>query len=1103
MQRYKTMNLIGSGGHGSVYHARDQLTGQVVALKLIERLSGVTFSRKTQTTTLRNLAHEFSILATLRHPHIVTVYDYGFDAHNRPFFTMELLHNAQTITEATQTADFATRLELVIQLLQALSYLHRHGILHRDLKPENVLVVEGTVRLLDFGLAIPVETTPVPAGTPAYMPPETFTARPYVPASDLYAVGVILVEIFTGALPFQPGDILSVMEKPPNLDGIAVPQLRTITERLLAKDPADRYQRADMVIAALASVGNLTITEQPHIRESYLQAAPFMGRQPELEQLIAAFNDTSKRRGHAILVSGESGIGKSRLLYEFRIRALTMNALVLQGQATAESGMPYALMRQPLAHLAAMVDLTEQEAAIIRQFSAPSGESAAQQPLGAEAETRLVYALVNVLKRCPYPVVLILEDLHWAHESLSIIAHLSKRAAELPLLLIGSFRSDEAHVLPQQLEAMSLVRLNRLPTEHLAQLCRAIVGQAADNPRLVQRLQRESDGNVFFLIEILRALAEDVGQLSAIGDAPLPELILPEGIREILQRRLRYVPDWAQHGLKLAALTGRQIDPDLMRAMLEEAFMLDNWLYTCAEAALLEVYDNQWRFSHDKLREAMIVLLSAAEKPQLHKQVADGLEALHADEPAYARQLAEHWHLAGNDKKALHYTLIAGKYFQRIGAFKELEPLAEQAFAFEQTILTDYARLQLWQFLGDAYRYRDSEKALHAYEQARTLAVQHGWRDAEMSLLKGIAVIFRNQGHIARSEELIDDLMLYGRETHNVDLLLPALSMKAVAYLRRGDYQQAETHYNEIITLAARVNNPTQVATAWMNLGAVACMQGDLERGEAHFKHAEEAARAAGAIDIEVYCTLNLANIAMDQGQLGTAEVHFEQCTPMIETLGDFTLLAGAYYDRGDLAWLQRDHEKARHWFTKSLELAEQLQNMRWQSAAHFGLGKVAYLRQDYDQAEQLLHKSHEQAVAAELLTEQVSCLNYLARVYVRDGQTDRANHMILTALTQGLELGDTLLLIESAVSLVDLFIHYARFSQAATLYGVTAKHEDTQYRHRLELKEKYQQLLRSLGDAALRSHFSTAQTLTLVDLLQRLAGEIRGAQGTASAPEG
>jgi len=363
--RYRLLDLLGEGGMGAVYRALDRLTGDIVALKRVTVTpSQIEFTSTTNQDPALALAQEFETLSSLRHPHIITVRDYGFDAEQHPFFTMDWLEHAQTIVAAGRGRPVEYQLHLLQQLLLALMYLHRRGMVHRDLKPDNVLVVQGVVKVLDLGLSIAMERAEgTPVGSLAYMAPELLDGQPASVASDLYAVGAIAYELLAGHHPFDVGDVSrlidQVLVERPDLAVIDHPAA-AVLGRLLAKDPRQRYGDAAMVIRVLGATTEQDFSlETTETRESFLQAAKFVGRETELQQLTDALSQAASGQGSAWLIGGESGVGKSRLVDELRARALVRGLMVLHGRAVEGGGLPYQLWRNVLPSLVLDADLSE------------------------------------------------------------------------------------------------------------------------------------------------------------------------------------------------------------------------------------------------------------------------------------------------------------------------------------------------------------------------------------------------------------------------------------------------------------------------------------------------------------------------------------------------------------------------------------------------------------------------------------------------------------------------------------------------------------------------------------------------------------------------
>ncbi|QSQ21743.1 AAA family ATPase [Pyxidicoccus parkwayensis] len=689
--RYRIVDFLGRGGAGTVWRAQDLLSGPV-ALKLLhgtlEDLTRLPEGPGTPSSAVRHelalsLAHEFQTLASVRHPHVISVLDYGFDARRRPYLAMDLLEDAKPLVQAGAGQPLAAQVDLLVQTLTALAYLHRRGIIHRDLKPANVLVAHGQVKVLDFGLAVGrehVHRAP-PAGTPGYLAPELFEDQPPSEVTDLFSVGAMACQMMFGRLPHA-----GRVDAPPGFP----PALKALLERLVSPDAKRRPRAADEVIAALcAATGLAAPQESPAARESFLQAARYVGRAREQVRLAGVLDEARKGHGAAWLVGGESGVGKSRLLEELRALALVRGVVVLRGQAVADGSGPYQEWRPVLRWLSILTTLEEREASVLKPL-VPDLETLLGHPvpdpaeLGAEmAQARLMQVVEDVFARLPQPTVVILEDLQWARsESLLLLARLAALAKSQRLLLLGSFRDDEAPRLPSQLPGMEVLRLPRLDALEIAVLSQSMIGAQGARPHLVDWLRRETEGNPFFLVEVVRALAEEAGGLDRLGDMALPERVFAGGVRLLVRRRLDKVPEVHRELLKLAAIQGRHVDVALLQRAAP-GVDVERWLNDCASAAVLDVADGRWRFAHDKLREGVLEELSSEERPGLHRRVAVALEAAHGIGSEWTAALCHHWGAAGDRVREAAYARRAGEDALRVGACREAVPFLLRALERE------------------------------------------------------------------------------------------------------------------------------------------------------------------------------------------------------------------------------------------------------------------------------------------------------------------------------------------------------------------------------------------------------------------------------------
>lgn len=826
-QRYTLIDQLGEGGMGVVYRALDRLTGQTVALKSVKTpTQDLMFSsRGDGSVDLRLLlAREFQTLASLRHPNIISVLDYGFDEQRQPFFTMELVENAQTIVEAGLNQPINERLRLVEQLTQALLYLHRRGILHRDLKPANVVVVNGEVKVLDFGLAVIPrndnlnEETEEAVGTLPYMAPELFLGGATSAASDFYAVGVMLYELIAGQHPFDLSDVSNLLSdalyKNPDVDSLDLDApLTYLIERLLSKTAGERYHDANDLLNELHRYMGITSLENAAIRESFLQAAKFVGREVELERLVTALHQALEAQGKAILVGGESGVGKSRLLDEVRTRAMVNGARVLRGQAIREKIGSYQIWRDVLRQLCLMSDLKDSEAALllplVPELASLLAREVPEPPLLTPPArlNALSELIVDLFRRQTQAIVVILEDVQWAgSDSLTLIKYLTNSLSNLRLLVIGSYRSDEYPELPTQLPATSVIKLARFGEENILELSSAILGEAGRQPHLIERLKHETEGNAFFLVEVVRSLAESAGQLSSVGQAALPENILTGGIQAILEMRLARLPEAARPLLQMAAVLGRELDLAILK-VVDASIDMDLFLTSCADVSVLEVQENRWRFAHDKLREQLLRNLPESELPTYHQRAALAIEAANPDR-LHPATLAYHWGMAGDSAKELHYSTLAGHQAIKDCAYADsivfLSRALELLALMPDSPQRERQELELQIDLGIAWVVTTGSGGPNVhktYARARELAERLGDTDHLFTSQWGLWYYYTLRAEHSTARTIGEDLLNLAKSTQNRNYLIQSHHCLWATKFWIGEISQVAEHTRDGISL--------------------------------------------------------------------------------------------------------------------------------------------------------------------------------------------------------------------------------------------------------------------------------------------------------------
>lgn len=1091
--RYRVTDRVGDGGMGVVYRATDRLTQRTIALKSVTMpAENLQFASKSGNDNLRMaLAQEFKVLASLRHPHIISVLDYGFDAARNPFFTMGYLDDARTIVEAGHDQPIEEKLRLLMEVLQALRYLHRRDILHRDLKPANILVTaEGTATVLDFGLSARADEASGIAGTLLYMAPEIFSNKGVSQATDLFALGLVAYEMLTGRYPFQTDNtallIADILHTDPDMSAIEPPTLRLVLTRWLSKTPETRYADADELINDLnRAMGWPLAQETTAIRESFLQSAQFVGREAELNQLMAALAEAADGRGSAWLLGGESGVGKSRLIDELRSAALVEGAQVIRGHAVDGAGAPYQVWRDIVRRLLLSVEVSDLEAGIlaelvpdIRMLLERENIAAPPELIAQAAQERLIQTVVSLVRRQPGLTVLLLEDLHWSREGLVLLKTLTEMLEVLPLLVIGTYRDDERPDLPQLLPNMRVMTLPRFSPGLIEALSVSMLGASGHRSELLQLLQKETEGNAFFLVEVVRALVEDAGMLSEVGNVTLPQHIVTGGIQQVMRRRVSNIPPAMHAMLKLAAVLGREIDPALL-AQIETADSVERWLVACQNAVILTVQENRWLFAHDKLRETVLYDLSHEEIVSLNQQAAEVIEMTYGDDVSYAAVLSDHWHAAQNTRKATQYAMIATEKAAAVAAYHDTLTYARRAIdGLGESPDAKRDKVRMLYHAGRAhFGLGERDAAKGAYEEAVALADQIDDRVGKTDVLYELATIYAMQGDFAgfqaRVEEAFaiaqqkkhqgygymilsglarmgadyakaEDYMTRGlslfRESGDVFGLAASLNDQGIYDNQLGRFDDAWTKLGECLDLMRQIGNPRNIVIALSNLGLVAMNRGDYAEAHTILDQGLSLAREIRDRNTQAIVLNRIGFVCAHQGDFVAAQHFFNECIEIGRAINSLTQIAQPTVGLAAIAAAQEDFASAHAQLEEAIEIGQKIG--AWlHSWALLAQGNVQSLSGDIAGAVQSYAESLALLVNLREPWRSVVTQSKTGFNLGRADDDEAASQTLLAALDTAWEMRALPVVLDVLMGVVLLHLNAGSYVEGAELAGLIAAH--------------------------------------------------------------
>jgi len=627
---------------------------------------------------------------------------------------------------------------------------------------------------------------------------------------------------------------------------------------------------------------------------------PLIGRQRELKQIQTAQNNSHSGRGHFVLITGELGIGKTRLVQEY----LTQNPNLLALQTIChelEAMVPYAPLRQILQNALALVpeDALQPPPPWLGALVQVMPELSERFPyllpwqINRRENIQIADAISKLLRTLSLsapdrinsqPLHLILDDLHWGDsQTWEFLAYITHRASTFPLMIVGSCRLED--LSPDQDKLIrALIRNNllvQIPLERLTPLettalARHLMSDSPPDDLFLQRLHQETEGNPFFIIEAVRSIQESKRPprlpFSPVGEGTASQM--PLSIQRVIESRLDHLPADSQELLAAAAAIGRAFTFSLLNEVSQvpaEKIIqcIEEWL----QKGLVRETINEYDFSHDKIRQVAHASLSRARRQYIHRRIADVLKD--AVLPVEAATLAYHYARSDQPLNAIPHLTQAGEQALQIRSYREAHQFGQQAVSLLGRLPgppQQPERIDLNLQLAQAYAFSgDLTRALEIIGQTERLAAALGDETRLGKVFRRAAQIFWLRGQPEAAGDYARRTIRSAEEQGDPELLQAALRMLGRVSIALSAFDDAIAYLLRYVKLENEggIINPPDLPVVYGYLGIAYARVGSWERAVEIARQGVELAKFEGSPETVAFALVPLAFVHADYHNWG------------------------------------------------------------------------------------------------------------------------------------------------------------------------------------------------------------------------------------------
>lgn len=802
-------------------------------------------------------------------------------------------------------------------------------------------------------------------------------------------------------------------------------------QELHSPPPSEMLKQAEELLGAEFNLPlptkPLSMPPSPHW--DVLERPPFVGREQEMAALQTRWKQVQQGNGGLIFVSGEAGIGKTRLIEEFASVVRWHGGTVARGRCyEPEHVLPHQLLSEILRDLGQQGGelflrlpawVRHELARLIPELiSLPIQPASSISPLQSDLQIILFHAIATLIRQFAShaPLLICLEDLHWAADStLAAINFLARQINDLQVLYLCTYRPEDiglSHPLVRimlQLEREGLAQhlaLDRLRIEAIAELVRRLDFVA--DVDFINRLYSHTEGNAFFSIETLRALAR-----APTLEGPLP---IPRNVRALIESRLQQLSSPAHEWLAYAAVAGRAFDLDLLcRATgVEEEAALQATDELLQQGFLCEGSSPagaDYEFVHHLVHETIYMSIQHRRRGRLHRLIGEALESQSTDPASISSLLAYHFEASGQFEKALHYHDLAVQKAVSVFGWQEAEAHLGRMLHLLDQQDPSQARADYWP---------SRARILVKRAELRSLLAHLDGRDADLQALSALA---ESSGDEAlRLQALVQRARFLNLDARYEDALLAAeqgleladhledkaarcflLTQVGFAHYFLGQPQPALAALEAALAIVPESDDETRRHISHI-LGYVHFHLGNYTRALGYQKEAYAIHRLHNDYNGIAWAGLDIAATCQESGHLDEAEQYLKEHLALARRIGARSAEAYGLTQSGNWELILGNYLEAAELFQLALAAQQELRTEHGFVAAEIGAGLACYHLGEFSMARRWLEQAIRRARAIRHHRRLAEALIGLGLVELAADHPQEGRHTLTEAVTLALE---------------------------------------------------------------------------------------------------